>query len=268
MDDRFVRALDDGWAFHPLAEKEEPDFTKDWDSKWHVDLGAWNADPELKDVHHAELRRSFKVPAEWSNGTVRLWVATAGYPSFIDEGRVFLDGKALNGMGSESGVSGSDLGGALTAGSSHVLTIEARGKGQLTGLVGSAWIIYVPKPVSTIDLAGQWTTCKDDLFHDTGSVPLPGPYEAHSLWRTVNLPTAVSGKTIMLVQDMDRPFNAYINGVQVSYSGTPSSQAHLELNITPFLHPGQDNRIQLVSMYGKGNVSRFALDLYEPGSYP
>jgi hypothetical protein len=268
--DKFVRPLNDAWAFNPMAEKQEPDTLANFDdSKWpRVELGAWNTHPSRKDVHHAELRRAFTVPADWSNGTVRLWIATAGYPSFSDEGRVFMDGKALNGWGAESGVSGSDVGGALTPGSSHTLTVEARGKGQLNGLVGDAWIIYVPKPVATVDLGGAWTTCSGDLFHDTGTVNLPGPYEARSLWRTIHVPQEDAGKTVMLVQDADRPFNAYVNGTLVQYGNIPSSGCHVELNITPWIHFGGDNRIQMVSMYGKGNIGRFGLDLYEPGSYP
>ena len=58
-DDRFVRSLNDQWAFHPLDEKQEPDAAKDFDdSKWpRIDLGAWNTEPARKDIHHAEMRR-------------------------------------------------------------------------------------------------------------------------------------------------------------------------------------------------------------------
>jgi hypothetical protein len=269
-DEQFVRPLDDDWAWQAMTDKQEPDAAPGFDdSKWpRISLGAWTTDPARKDVHHAEMRRTFTVPAEWNAGTVRLWVATAGYPSFSDEGRVFLDGKPLNGMGAESGVSGSDVGGALTPESKHTLTVEARGKGQLVGLIGDAWIIYIPKPVTTIDLAGAWTTCKDDLFHDTGTVTLPGPYESHSLWRTINVPQADAGKTVMLVEDAERPFVAIVNGTQVQYSDIPSSSSHVELNITPFIHFGQDNRIQLISVYNKGTIGRLGLDFYEPGTYP
>jgi hypothetical protein len=268
--EKFMRPLNAAWAFNAMTDKQEPDTAANFDdSKWpRVELGAWSTDPARKDVHHAELRRTFTVPAEWSGGTVRLWVATAGYPSFSDEGRIFMDGKPLNGWGAESGVSGSDVGGALTPGSAHMLTVEARGKGQLNGLIGDAWIIYIPKPAATIDLAGTWTICKDDLFHDAGTIAFPGPYEAHSLWRTINVPQDDAGKTVMLVQDSDRPFNAYVNGTLVQFGGTPSGGSHLELNITPWIHFGQDNRIQLVSYYNRGAPSRIALDLYDPAIYP
>jgi hypothetical protein len=44
----------------------------------------------------------------------------------------------------------------------------------IAGITGDARLNYIPKPDSTMDLAGIWTTCKDDLFHDTGSVTWPG----------------------------------------------------------------------------------------------
>jgi hypothetical protein len=269
-DDRFARPLNDSWAWKAMADKQDPDTApKVDDSTWpRLDLGAWNTDPDKKDVHHAEMRRQFTVPAEWTNGTVRFWCATAGYPAFMDEGRIFLDGKQVQGWGTEGALNGNDLGGALTPGSTHTMTIEVRGKGQLNGLCGDAWLIYQLKPVSSIDLAGPWTICHDDLFHDTGSATLPGAYEGHSLWRTINVPQEDAGKTIMLVEDMDRPFQAYVNGTLVSYSGIPSSGSHLQLNITPYVHFGQDNRIQLVSFYNRGSIGRVALDLYEPGTYP
>lgn len=269
-DERFVRALNDNWAWHELTGKQEPDVAPGFDdSSWsRVDLGAWNTDPARKEVHHAELRRTFTVPAEWNNGTVRLWIATGGFPTYSDEGRLFVDGKPFNGWSAESSVNGTDLGGILAPGSTHTLTVEVRGKGQLNGLIGDAWIIFAPRPADTLDLAGPWTTCKDDLFHDTGTVTLPGPYEARSLWRTIQLPQADAGKTVMLVEDAERPFNAYINGTLVPFGNIPSSACHLELNITPWIHFGQDNRIQLVSVYGRGTVTRIALDFYEAGTYP
>lgn len=269
-DERFVRPLDDDWAWQAMADKQDPDTAPDFDdSKWpRISLGAWTTDPARKDVHHAEMRRKFTVPTEWNGGTVRLWIATGGFPTYADEGRIFLDGKPLGGWGVESSVNGSDVGGVLTPGSVHTLTVEARGKGQLVGLVGDAWIIYVPKPSATIDLAGAWTTCKDGLFLDTGTVTLPGSYEAHSLWRTINVPQNDAAKTVMLVEDAERPFNAIINGTQVQYSRIPSANSHLEMNITPYIHFGQDNRIQLISVYNHGTISRLALDLYDPGTYP
>ena len=82
------------------------------------------------------------------------------------------------------------------------------------------------------------------------------------------MPQENAGKTVLLVEDAERPFTAYVNGTLCQFSGIPSSNPHVEINITPFIHFGQDNRIQVVSVYGKGNVGRFALDLYDPAAYP
>jgi hypothetical protein len=262
--------LDEDWSWHPMADKEDPapylaaGFD---DSKWtRLGLGAWNTTPERRDIKDALMRRTFIIPKEWNNGTAGLWIQTGGFPTFANVGSIWLDGKQLQPFFRESGIAGLEVGGA--PGSSHLLVVEAKGTGQFIGLIGDAWLDYVPKPVSTVDLAGAWTTCKDDIFHDTGTVNWPGAYEAHSLWRTINVPKEDDGKTVMLMMQADRPFQIFINGAQVQYSGTPTQNSHVGINITPWIHFGQDNRIQLISRYNRGNMGRVALDMYEPGTYP
>jgi hypothetical protein len=91
---------------------------------------------------------------------------------------------------------------------------------------------------------------------------------AHSLWRNIAVPADDAGKTVMLSMDADRPFQTFINGPRVEYSGRPWTNAHVEMNITPWVHFGGDNRIQLVSTYDKGTMRHADLDFYTPGTYP
>jgi hypothetical protein len=212
------------------------------------------------------MRHTFIIPTEWNNGTVGLWLQTGGFPTFADTGTFWLDGKQLQPFFRESSIAGLEVGGA--SGSTHTLVVEAKGPGQFIGLIGDAWLDYVPKPVGTVDLAGVWTTCKDDIFHDTGTVTWPGAYAAHSLWRTINVPKEDEGGTVMLTMQADRPFQTYINGSLVQYSGTPTQNSHVGLNVTPWIRFGQDNRIQLVSRYDRGSMARVALDFYDVGTYP
>jgi hypothetical protein len=272
-DERFVQDLVEGWSWHPMGDKDDP---TPWtvpgfdDSSWtKLRLGVWNTVPERENIKHGFLRRSFAVAKDWNNGRVELWIQTAG-SSFADKGRVWLDGKPISSWFAESAISGLDLTTTLTPDSTHTFAIEVMSTGELTGVVGNIWLKYVPKPVGTIDLAGQWTTCKDDFFHDTGMVTLPGPYEAKSLWRTINVPKEDEGKTVMLMQEAGRPFHAFINGTLVRYSSgnIPSSDAHTGINITPWIHFGQDNRIHIISNYPTGTVTRMALDFYDKGTYP
>jgi hypothetical protein len=269
--DPFVRDLDDDWKGQSMADKDasEPLIAASFDdSKWtSLSAGAWNTVPGWKDVKHAMLRRTFTVPKEWDKGRVELWIQTSGQ-AFSGQGRVCLDGKVAQPWGAESVIDGMDFAGALAPGTSHCLAVEIKDKGQIAGLVADVWIVYVPKPDSSIDLAGVWTTCKDDLFHDTGTVTWPGSYEAHSLWRTINVPVADAGKNVMLATESDRPFQAFVNGTLVQYSGPWDANSRVGINITPWIHFGQDNRIQLVSIYNKGALSRVALDLYDPAVYP
>ena len=270
---RFVDKLTGDWAFHPLADKEdvlplvEPGCD---DSKWsRVPLGAWTPNPQWKDVNHAVLRSTFTVPKEWNDGRVELWMQSPTL-EYSENGQVWLDGKIIQKMtqNGESTIDGLTFNAALTPGSTHHLAVEIVSQGVIAGITGDVWLNYIPAPDSTLDLAGTWTICKDDLFHDTGTVTLPGDYIAHSLWRTIAVPAVNSGKTVMLSVEADRPFQAFINGTRVEYSGRPWTDAHVEMNITPWVHFGGDNRIQLVSTYDHGTIRNVDLDFYTPGNYP
>jgi hypothetical protein len=272
-DERFVQDFAENWSWHPMGDKDDP---QPWAipgfdaSAWiKLRLGAWNTVPEREAIKHGFLRRSFTVAKEWTNGRVELWIQTAGN-SFFDKGRVWLDGKPLSSWFQESGISGLDLTSTLTPGTAHTLSAEVMSTGQLTGVGANIWIKYIPKPQATIDLAGPWTTCNADLFHDTGTVSLPGDYAANSIWRTINVPKEDEGKTVMLTTESGRPFHTFINGAMVRYSSAniPCTNAHTEINITPWIHFGQDNRIHLISTYPKGTMTHVALDLYDKGSYP
>jgi len=268
---RFVLPLDEDWSWHPMGDKDDPQQLMALDSSsWpKLRLGAWNTVPERETIKHGFLRRSFTIPGEWNNGRVELWIQSTGY-AFSDKGRVWLDGAPVSSWLSESNISGMDFTKTLKPGTIHTLAVEVMSKGELTGVIANAWFNYVPKPEGTIDMAGEWTTCKDDLFHDTGKVALPGVYEANSLWRTINVPKEDENKTVMLAMEAGRPFHVFINGMMVRYScsNVPTTDARVGLNITPWIRFGQDNRIHMISRYGKGTITRVALDLYEKGTYP
>ena len=271
LSDRFVRDMHEDWSWHPLAAREDvaPLVATDYDdSAWpKLPLGSWSPDPARQDVKHALLRRAFTVPEEWNAGRVELWVQSTT-SAFTESGQVWLDGTVIQPMTSESGVDGQTFNAALAPGTTHHLAVEIQSQGVIAGMTGEAWLNYIPAPLTTIDLAGTWTTCKDDIFHDTGTVTWPGDYAAHSLWRTVAIPASAAGKTVMFSMDADRPFQTFINGTRVEYSGRPWMNAHVELNITPWVHFGGDNRIQLVSTYDKGTMRNADLDFYMPGIYP
>ena len=178
-----------------------------------------------------------------------------------------MDGKVIQSLTNtgESTINGVTLNAALSADTTHQLAVEIKSQGVITGMTGDAWLNYIPAPDSTIDLRGSWTACKTDLFHDTGMVTWPGPYEANSLWRNISVPKDDAGKTVMLSLEADRPFQAFINGTRVEYSGRPWMDAHEEINVTPWIKFGADNRIQLVSNYNKGAMRNADLDFYTPG---
>ena len=271
LSDRFVRDMHEGWSWHPLGDKEDitPLVAASYDdSAWpKLPLGSWSPDPARQDVKHAILRRSFTVPKEWNAGRVELWIQSTD-SAFSEQGQVWLDGAIIQPMTAESSVDGLTFNAAFAPGTTHHLAIEIQSQGVIAGMTGEVWLNYIPAPETTIALAGTWTTCQDDIFHDTGTVTWPGDYVAHSLWRTIAVPGQDAGKTVMLSLQADRPFQAFINGTQVEYSGRPWMNAHVEMNITPWVHFGADNRIQLVSTYNHGTLRNIDLDLYPPGDYP
>ena len=273
VSDRFVRNMHDDWAVHPLGDNEDvaPMVTCSYDdSSWaKLPLGSWSPDPKWQDVKHALVRRAFTVPVEWNHGRVELWMQSSS-DEFSEHGEVWLDGKIIQPMttNSESAINGLTFNAALQPGTTHHLAVEIKSQGVIAGLTGEVWLNYIPAPQATIDLGGTWTTCKDDFFRDTGSVTWPGDYTARSLWRVVAIPKENEGKTVMLSVEASRPFQTFINGTRVEYSGRPWMDAHEELNVTPWIHFGADNRIQVVSTYDGGNMRHIDLDFYTPGIYP
>ncbi|MFA6293632.1 MAG: beta-galactosidase trimerization domain-containing protein, partial [Victivallales bacterium] len=154
---RFALDLSGDWAFKPVdspAEAAALTAAGVDSSAWErMRLGIWNL-PKHPGVRHAVLRKQFTVPATWKDGRVDFWLQSYFNTTFMDEGRVFIDGKMIKDF-SANGVTGDDLGGTLQPGTSHEVVVEMRGKGTLNGSRGNAWLAYQPAPQATQDLAGD-----------------------------------------------------------------------------------------------------------------
>jgi hypothetical protein len=65
-----------------------------------------------------------------------------------------------------------------------------------------------------------------------------------------------------------RAFSLFINGTFIPFSGGPTKNGNV-IAITPFLHYGADNVIELVSVYDHCDVQHVSLDFYDPAvHYP
>ena len=266
--EKYRRSLNAGWAWLATGDK---DLAESWaapsfdDSAWkRQPLGIWST-PENLGVRKAAMRKTFTVPNEWDNGRVALWVRSTGYPDFAGVGRIWLDGKMIQNWGGEAADRICED--VLKAGTTHTVMLEVKSEGPITGLPGDCWLTYAPNPATTIDLAGTWKMGKD-MFKIDGDVTLPGNYAAKLMRRSVVVSRELEGKTAVLTMRSQRAFSVFVNGTYLPFSGGPTKNGNI-MNITPFLRYGQDNAIELVSVYDKGEVKQVSLDFYDKSAgYP
>jgi hypothetical protein len=211
--------------------------------------------PDHPEMRRAVLRRHFHVPDAWAGGRVLLRL-----PEFRQRSSVFLDGALLVPNAAPP---------TLKAGSDHVMAVDVQAPGAYLGTKGNAWITYHPTPVARQEIGGDWQA-SPDFLEWKGTAALPGPLAEgiRALRRTVKVDPAAVGKTIVLhaMQDGRLIDGAIVNG---SYVRSPVSEAaEFNLNVTPWLKPGEENEIVLLDRSSKGNVSDLALEFHVPGTYP
>lgn len=74
------------------------------------------------------------------------------------------------------------------------------------------------------------------------------------------------GNVVLTIQ-AERLFSVFINGSLVNYAGRPARGGN-QLNLTPWIKFGEENEIELLSVYDKGEIKKISLDLYKTGRYP
>jgi hypothetical protein len=217
------------------------------------------------------FRRKFTVPAHWNSGRVALWVRTDGGTTYVESGRVYIDGKvAYEKLG--DGVPGMEFDGLLKPGTTHVVALEVVGKRSLLGVRGPAWLAWKPAATRRQDLAGLWAISTDNLRFAPPSA-LPGPADNMTAARRVlRIEGGAKGQPRQNVVFHAAADNYAIVGVIVNGRCVPRF-AHLigtevDLNITPFVHPGQDNELILITRPGKLTLRELSLDFYDADKYP
>jgi hypothetical protein len=264
--------LTDDWAFRPLPAEQtdvaslvDPQLD---DSAWQrMPLGTFNI-PDHPDLRHALLRKRFTVPAAWNAGRVTLWVQSWNSDTFLDAGRVFLDGQPL-GPALRSGIAGSDVAGVLRSGTTHVLAIEVSGPEKMPlGVRGPAWIAYHPEPAARVDLSGPWEISTDGLRYALPA-PLPGPLVGKAARRTVKIDACHASRNVVVhaVAENYALAGVLVNGRFV-LRFRHNIGAEINLNITPWVKFGQDNELILVSNGGKGTLREISLEFHAQENYP
>ncbi|HEX5324024.1 MAG TPA: beta-galactosidase trimerization domain-containing protein, partial [Capsulimonadaceae bacterium] len=269
---RFSSDLSRNWSWKALSVSENgaryagaTAQDKTWEK---MRLGIWSI-PDHRDVKHAVFQKTFAVPANWKTGRVGFWLQSWFGQTFMDKGRIWLDGALVKDWGPE-GIAGDDLGGKLKAGTTHMVTVEIEGKTSLVGSRGTCWLAWKPVPLESVDLAGDWVPTSD-FFHDGPSIHLPGSYDnVFGLRRTVRIPASYAGKNIVFTTYAPNPMVALVvNGHYVR------RQHHMfgdywSLNITPWAKAGANNEIEMVCWDGpgKGEVRSITLEAYTRNYYP
>ena len=271
---KFTVDLMDNWASMPIdgsmsdaaisaLARPETD-----DTKWeHRPLGIWTA-PKRQNVRHGLLRRWVEIPKDWNNGTIRFWLDAWYMGAFYDHGWVYIDGLKL---AENSGYYGKDMTSLLQPGSRHLIAIEVKSDGQMTGVTGDCWFYYTPEPITRTSLAGDWTT-SDDMIHYGEKVTLPGVIPSVTVRKEgVMLDASQKGKNVVLYVDSDNLIHgAIINGHWVSRFHHCIGP-YLELNITPWAKFDEPNQIELTEFRSHGAKERtrtVEVRYYNAGEYP
>jgi hypothetical protein len=259
--------LTQDWAFKPLdtatdaSPMADPQFN---DSDWkRMKLGIFSL-PDFPDTKHAIFRKQFTVPADWDKGRVQMTIQSWNGSTILDQGKIYLDGKPI--PKATDGLIDDDFGGALKAGSTHVIAIEVTGgKSELVGVRGPAWIAYHPDPADRLDLSGAWDITTDNLHYTAGQ--FPGLTKGTAARRIIKIDAAQSSRTVVVHALGESRF---LSGVIINgrYISLPWYSPEENLNITPFVKFGQDNELILLSRYKNGNVKEVSLEFHEKGTYP
>lgn len=241
----------------PMLQANFPD--QAWETR---DIGIWNV-KEAGGKANGIFRKTFTVPETWKDGTVSIWLTSWNNTSFIDAGKVCLDGRDVKGMNSEGyfAINLADL----KPGTQHTLAVQVQSKGTLAGLRGESWLSYEPAPREKIDLKGNWTPSTDGLVY-SAPIPLPGSFDTQFLKRTVPIDAKYKNQKIMLTVDGSRELiNVLINGKHLRRHhhmiGTRAS-----LDITTWVHFGEENEIILTrwNQSGPGTVTEVFLGIFDP----
>jgi hypothetical protein len=250
--------LTDDWAFKPLDGslsdvKEFVDPAVDESGWTRMPLGIFTL-PDHPDIRRGVLRKHFRVPEEWNAGRTLL-----RFSDFRDRGVIYVDGRVID----------RDDPLDLVAGSDHVIAVDVQGKGMLLGTQGGAWMIYHPSPVAKQDIGGDWEASPDGL-NWTGTAKLPGVMQPGMLVlrKTVQVDAAAAGKAVVLhaMEKGQQLRGAIVNGTYVRPWVRESPE--LNLNVTPWIKPGQANEIILQVGGASETVAEVALEFHAPGSYP
>lgn len=204
--------------------------------------------------------RTFTVPQAWNNGRILFWMNSWIGQTFLDRGRLTLNGQQLQDW-SPNGIDGMDMADKLKPGTTHTLAIELKSAKPMTGMRGEAWLHYLPKPDATIDLAGDWLF-SNDVIHFDRTAKLPGRWSGYMAKKQVTIPVNLKDKqTFLRMANNSRVVGAIINGHWLRAHHHAIGH-EFDINITNWVRYGEPNEFTLVHYNDIGHCDVDKVELY------
>ena len=248
----------DQWSF-----KAVPDGTVATNGAWAkpgFDAKVWKAmpsgswklmDAELKDYNGIGLyRREFTVPDTWKGHVITLNLldhAACDKGVFSVNGVKVYEFRESSFNRERAPFLSFDISGLLTFEGANTLSVSVEGGKELAGICGAVWLAPERVLAPSLDLNGTWCCVMKD-FVTAKEVSVPGKMFGRYLRREVDIPAAWAGKSVFLHMETDGNWCGC-----VMVNGSPKSQAadltpfgtRVEINLTPFIKPGQRNLVEL-----------------------
>lgn len=214
--------------------------------------GSWKLlDPELKDYGGIGLYRSdFTIPSAWKGHVLTLNLlnhAACGKGEFSINGvkvYEFTDGSFHRELAPFLDF---DISGLINSNGPNTLSVKVEGGKELSGICGAVWIAPERVLAPSIALNGTWQCIMKD-FVTAKEVSIPGKMFGRFLRREVDIPSDWAGKQVFL--HMETRANwcgcVMVNGFPKSQTASLSPfGTRVEINLTPFIKPGQRNSVEL-----------------------
>jgi len=246
----------DRWRFLPdrdgsISKGEEWKKPSYDDSSWKVLSSApWNlVDETLRDYNGTGLyRASFILPKEWAGHRIMLELYSFDHPIIFDYGELFLNGHKVASYKARgwSQTLVYDVTDYLQSGD-NVLAIKVEGGKEFSGLCGAIFLFPLLKLEPAIDLSSQWRVVKGD-FLTSEIVQMPVKVMGKYLVKEVAIPSEWRNKEVYLHLDIISQWlrSVVVNGRLINYNSfLHPFGAISEVNLTPYIKPGEVNRIEL-----------------------
>ncbi|HEY3376862.1 MAG TPA: hypothetical protein VGL77_05145, partial [Armatimonadota bacterium] len=180
--------LSQDWAFAPATDPTNMVLPSYDDRGWsHLDLGIWSYSG-FPDTTSGVFRKWVTIPSAWS-GAGKIWgwlngaTAITLRPNY--DAKVYVDGTLVyNSALWKYGHMVSDLTTQLTPGEHLVaILVNCNQTSPPYGLIGGAWVEFIPDPVTRQNLSGSWEPSTNGLTRGT-PVTFPGTTTTMMLRRT------------------------------------------------------------------------------------